>query len=198
MMHIGRERCAGEALVQRKSFYHDDLLLKTMAAAQASDCLFSKKAKTPPMIKKDHGWSLYSRALDLAGTQTTRADVNRLCTTVYDRLYATDVGLPSSVGLTIRVRYVMTEHNALATKVTFCHGSDTSCFSLFQVPSVNGRKYYHKLTNGIIPHFFKNCNSFFIIFLLFLLIKFLLIFSPISVIMMLTIYQHKRRKNHGT
>ena len=94
------------------------------------------------MTEKDHGWSLNSRALDLAGTQATGADVNRLCAAVYDRLNATDIGLPGSVGLTVRVRNVMTKHNALATKVTLCHGFDTSCLSHFvtdEMISINQR-----------------------------------------------------------
>ena len=73
------------------------------------------------MTKNDHGWSLYSCALDLAGTQATGTNVDRFVAAVYNSLDTTDVRFPSSVGLAVGVRNVMTEHNALSAKVTFCH-----------------------------------------------------------------------------
>jgi hypothetical protein len=62
------------------------------------------------------------RALNLAGTQATGANVNGLACTVYHSLHLADVGLPGSVALTVGVRYGVTEHNALATNTTLCHG----------------------------------------------------------------------------
>ena len=40
---------------------------------------------------------------------------------VNDCLYLSDVGLPSSVGLTVRVRYVVSENNALAANTALSH-----------------------------------------------------------------------------
>ena len=67
------------------------------------------------------GFGYRLRALDFAGTQATGADVYGLGATLNDCFYAANIRLPGSVGLTVRVRNVMTEHNSLSAKVTFCH-----------------------------------------------------------------------------
>ena len=41
------------------------------------------------------------------------------------QLYLANIGLPGSVGLSVRVRNVLTEDNAFAADTTFCH-FDTS------------------------------------------------------------------------
>ena len=64
-------------------------------------------------------------ALYLTGTKATGANANRLVSTVNNRLYLADIGLPGSVGLTVRVRYVVSESNTLAANATFSH-FDTS------------------------------------------------------------------------
>ena len=66
-----------------------------------------------------------SRALDLAGAEATGADVNGGIGTAYHCLHLADVGLPGSVGLAVRVGYVMTEGHALAANAAICH-FDTS------------------------------------------------------------------------
>ena len=50
-----------------------------------------------------------------------RANVNSLVSSAYDSLYSSDVGLPSSVGLSVRVGNIMTECNALAADFALCH-----------------------------------------------------------------------------
>ena len=62
------------------------------------------------------------RALNLAGTQATGANINGLVRAVYNCLYSADVGLPGSVALTVGVRNGVTEHNALTTNTALCHG----------------------------------------------------------------------------
>ena len=64
-------------------------------------------------------------ALDLSGTKATRANVNSSIATVNYCLNPTNVGLPSSVGLAVRVRHVVSESNALATNTALSH-FDTS------------------------------------------------------------------------
>ena len=59
--------------------------------------------------------------LDLSGTKATGAYANRLIGTVNLSLYPTNVGLPGSVGLTVRVRYVVSENNALAANTALSH-----------------------------------------------------------------------------
>ena len=61
-------------------------------------------------------------ALNLTGTQAAGANIDSLVRSVHNRLDAADVGLPGSVALTVGVRYGVTEHNALATNTTLCHG----------------------------------------------------------------------------
>ena len=60
-----------------------------------------------------------------AVSQATRANGNGLGGTVNDRLYLADVGLPGSVGFTVRVGNCLSENNALSANATFCH-NDTS------------------------------------------------------------------------
>ena len=57
----------------------------------------------------------------LTGTKATRANVYSLGSAVYNSLNSTNVGLPSSVCLTVRVRYGLTENNALSANIAFCH-----------------------------------------------------------------------------
>ena len=55
------------------------------------------------------------------GTEATRAYVDRLVRTVVNNLDTSDVGLPCPIGLSVRVRYVAAEGNALSADFTFCH-----------------------------------------------------------------------------
>ena len=64
-------------------------------------------------------------ALDLSGTKATGANVNGAISTVNYCLNLADVGLPGSVGLTVRVRNVVSECNALTANATLSH-FDTS------------------------------------------------------------------------
>ena len=64
-------------------------------------------------------------ALDLSGTKATRANVNGTVSTVNNCLNLADIGLPGSVGLTVRVGNVVSEGNALTANATFSH-FDTS------------------------------------------------------------------------
>ena len=58
---------------------------------------------------------------NLVGTQAVRADINCLVSSADDSLYSSDVGLPCSVGLSVRVGNIMTECNALAADFALCH-----------------------------------------------------------------------------
>jgi len=50
-----------------------------------------------------------------------RTNINCFVSSAYDSLYSSDVGLPSSVGLSVRVGNIMTERNALAADFALCH-----------------------------------------------------------------------------
>ena len=65
------------------------------------------------------------RSGNLAGAQATGANSYGLCSTVYDSLNLTDVGLPGSVCFAMRVRNCLSENNALSTNAALCH-IDTS------------------------------------------------------------------------
>ena len=52
------------------------------------------------------------------GAQATRTNID--CFAAF-QLYLANIGLPSSVGFAVRVGYILTEHNALATDTTLCH-----------------------------------------------------------------------------
>ena len=62
---------------------------------------------------------------DLTRAQATRANSDGFRSAVYQSLNLADVGLPSSVRLSMRVRHVITEYNALTANAAFCH-LDTS------------------------------------------------------------------------
>ncbi len=55
------------------------------------------------------------------GTQAAGAHVYRLVRTVVNHLDTSDVGFPGPVGLSVRVRHIAAEGNALSADITFCH-----------------------------------------------------------------------------
>ena len=59
--------------------------------------------------------------LNLSRAKATGANVYGLICSVYNGLNLTNVRLPGSVGLTVRVRNVMTEGNTLAANTAFSH-----------------------------------------------------------------------------
>ena len=63
------------------------------------------------------------RAGDLSGTQAAGAGVHTLGGTVNDRLDTADVGLPGTVGPSVRVRHADAESNTLAAVLALCHCS---------------------------------------------------------------------------
>ena len=79
--------------------------------------------KKTPLCKRSFFGALCT--LDLSRTKETRAIVNGLIATVNYSLNLADVRLPGSVGLTVRVRNVVSESNALTANATFSH-FDTS------------------------------------------------------------------------
>ena len=79
--------------------------------------------KKTPLCKRSFFGALCT--LDLSRTKATRANVNRLIATVNYGLNLADVRLPGSVGLTVRVRNVVSESNALTANAAFSH-FDTS------------------------------------------------------------------------
>ena len=92
----------------------------------------------------------------LHGAQATRTNVN--CFAAF-QLYLADVGLPSSVGFAMRVRNVLTEHNALTADTTFCHFSDL--LKTCSCRKSSGRAVSILQTKNIIPYFFQKSKSFF-------------------------------------
>lgn len=58
---------------------------------------------------------------NFARAQTTRANRDGLRSAVYNSLYLTDVGLPHSVCLAMRVGHVLSEYDALSANTAFCH-----------------------------------------------------------------------------
>ena len=60
-------------------------------------------------------------SLNLAGTQAARANVDGLRCAVYDSLNASDVGLPGSVGFSVRMGNSKSELNCLSANAALCH-----------------------------------------------------------------------------
>ena len=103
-----------------------------------------------------------SSACNLTRTQATRANSNGLGSTVNDCLYLANVGLPRTIGFTVRVRYVLTVHNALTTDTTFCHYLTPPYygFRLADYDFLIRQVYKHKTTDCIIPQSFLKCKCF--------------------------------------
>ena len=53
--------------------------------------------------------------------QATRANSDGLVSAVHNCLNLANVGLPGAVGLTVRVRNILSVHNTLSTDTAFCH-----------------------------------------------------------------------------
>ena len=64
---------------------------------------------------------LLHSAGDLAAAQAASACVNVLGTSVHDRLDALHVGLPSTVGTSVRMGNLDAEGKTLVAKFTLCH-----------------------------------------------------------------------------
>jgi len=60
-------------------------------------------------------------ALDLTGAQASGANINVAGRTLHNSFYTLDIGLPCTVGTTVRVRNLNTKSHALAADFTFCH-----------------------------------------------------------------------------
>ena len=91
-----------------------------MQSSDMRSCKYAEKAKQgrcyrPCSMQEE----LYS--LDLTGTQATRANAQGFMSTVYICLYFSDVGLPLSVGLSIGMGNIVTEHYAFAAEFTLSH-----------------------------------------------------------------------------
>ena len=59
--------------------------------------------------------------LNFIGFQTSSTNMHSLSGTVYITFYFFNVGIPNTVGSSMRMAYVVTEMNALATNFTFSH-----------------------------------------------------------------------------
>ena len=62
-----------------------------------------------------------SSAVDLTGTQATRANGNGLVRTVHDCLDLANVGLPGAIGFTVGVGHILTVDYTLSADTAFCH-----------------------------------------------------------------------------
>ena len=65
--------------------------------------------------------------------QAAGADRNSLRVATDGDLNLADIGLPTSVGLTIGVRNVLSENNALTANTTFCHSLHLPNAQLVQI-----------------------------------------------------------------
>ena len=58
-----------------------------------------------------------------AGTQAAGTDVNMLGCAFNDSLHASHIGLPGTIGTSVRMGHLNAEGNALAANFTLCHFS---------------------------------------------------------------------------
>ena len=89
---------------------------------------------------------------NLAASQTTGANRNLLVGTVYNSIDLSDVCLPGSSSLSVRVGDIVAEGNALSANAAFCHIYTPPCF-------------LQKFTNNLIYYIFPSLSRDFFTFL---------------------------------
>ena len=85
-----------------------------------------------------------------ARAEATGANSDGLGSAVDDSLYLTNIGLPGSVGVTIRVGNALSENNALSANFTLCHVSITKPFLIFS-KSLSASKHKTDVTHTVFP-----------------------------------------------
>ncbi len=97
-------------------------------------------------------------ALNFAGAETSRAYIYALVASVHNCLYAADVGLPGSVGLTVGVGNVVSEDNALTANLTLCH-----CYTSLRHSRLTTQVLYKnpksQLAFNIVAQHAGKCNT---------------------------------------
>lgn len=93
-----------------------------------------RKEKEPPrMFSARRLYPINSDcSCNLVGTETTRTNINGFRSTVYHGFDSSDIWLPCSVGFSVGVGHIVTEHNTFSANTAFCHDSHTSCTELFR------------------------------------------------------------------
>ena len=93
---------------------------------------------------------------DLAAAQAASAGVIVLRSTVYDGLDALHIGLPGTVGASVRMAHLNTESNILVTELTFCHieAPPCLCFLPYQGTLNNNSRTRGKL-QGLFKLFLR-------------------------------------------
>ena len=81
----------------------------------------AKKDRKKPLGTSGFYCYLLDRAGNLTGTQTAGTNIDMAGRTVDDSLHALDVGLPGTIGTTVRVGNSDTERNTLVAKLALCH-----------------------------------------------------------------------------
>ena len=94
-----------------------------------------------------------NRAGNLTGTQTAGTNINMAGRTVYDRLNALDIGLPGTIGTTVRVGNSDTERDTLVAKLALCHP--------LHLLAVIKSRLVHSQATATIPDTNTNCKTYF-------------------------------------
>ena len=81
----------------------------------------TEKSPSPYQDRLVSGHVQLQRASNLAAAEAAGADVDVLGGTVNNRLYALHIGLPSTIGTSVRMADFNTKSNALIAKLALCH-----------------------------------------------------------------------------
>ena len=108
-------------------------------------------------------------SFNLARAQTSGANVNVCGSAVNNSLNSLYIGLPGSVGSSVRVRYLYTESNTLSANFTFCHiGAHLLC-TKFKLTDLSRQlksnhmileyyNTYHTKLQALFTKNLKNCR----------------------------------------
>ena len=83
--------------------------------------LSNKKPHEKSSVRTHRAFHHSDCAGNLTGTQTAGTNIDMAGRTIDDSLHALDVGLPGTIGTTVRVGNSDTERNTLVAKLALCH-----------------------------------------------------------------------------
>ncbi len=139
------------------------------------------KQKSPAFAGDFYCAFYLNSSFDLTASHAVSTYINGLMSAVYNSLNLSDVRLPHSAGLSVRVRNIVTKGNCLLAKFTLCHLFYPPLKIKFTVrTALTDKRRVNlciRIIVTIIAQQFQKCNSIFKIFYFFFFADFFLFAS---------------------
>ncbi len=155
------------------AYHHMD---NVSVASRRYDIAMQTHKKNTPAYKTQAYCSLFVCkpklqlcSFNLARAQTSGANINVCGSAVNNSLNSLYVGLPGSVGSSVRVRYLNTESNTLSANFTFCHIGAHLLYTKFKLTDLSRQlksnhmileyyNTYHTKLQALFKKNLKNCR----------------------------------------